>query len=263
LLDAFAAAGAEAVLHPWGGDFSQFDAAVIRGAWDYILDRDGFLDWAASVPCPLFNPLDVLAWNTDKRYLRDLAAAGVPVVPTDWSDEPGWALPAGEFVVKPAVSAGGRNSARYAGRADWDVARDHVAAIEASGGVAMIQPFVPTVETVGETGTYVFGGVVSHAINKPGVLAAGARATDELATGSFATITASPVDPALAAFAADVLAASPGPCAYARVDTVPDPSTGAPLLIELEVTEPYLFLSVAPDPAAAAALFAAPILQGT
>jgi hypothetical protein len=256
LVDAFARLGVSAELVPWGGDFSGFDAAVIRGAWDYILDRGAFLDWAGSVPCPLFNPPKVLAWNTDKRYLRELAGAGVPVVPTTWSDEPGWAFPEGEFVVKPAVSAGGRWSARYGGRADWAAAAEHVRTIEATGDVAMIQPFVPTVESVGEAGTYVFGGVASHAIHKPSVLDLGVPAGDELNASSHVTVTGRPVDPALGAFAAEVLAASPGVVAYARVDTVPDPATGRPLLMELEVTEPYLFLSRAPEPEAAADLFA-------
>lgn len=247
--------GAEIV--PWGEDMSRFDAAVIRGTWDYILDRDGFLDWAASIE-RLANPFEVVRWNTDKRYLRDLEAAGVPVVPTQWSDEPGWSLPEGEFVVKPAVSAGGRNSARYAGRAEWSVAGEHVAAIEASGDVAMIQPFLPSVDGEGETGTYVFGGRVSHAIRKGGVLVPGERASAELNMGSVDTVTGRPVAPALAAFSQNVLAAVPGPCVYARVDTVPGPD-GEPLLIELEATEPFLFLARSPDPPAAAALFAAAV----
>jgi hypothetical protein len=261
LIDAFARLGVSTELAPWGGDFSRFDAAVIRGAWDYILDRPAFVAWCESVPCPLFNPSHVLRWNTDKRYLRSLAEAGVPVVPTTWSDEPGWSFPDGPFVVKPAVSAGGRWSARYGGRADWATAAEHLRTIEAGGDVAMIQPFVSTVESVGEAGTYVFGGVPSHAIHKPSVLEAGVPAGDELNASSHVTVRGRPVDPALASFAADVLAAAPGPVAYARVDTVPDPATGAPLLMELEVTEPYLFLARAPDPSAAADLFARAVVQ--
>ena len=62
-------------------DWAAFDLVVVRSTWDYTLDRTAFLAWAAAVP-RLLNPLPVLTWNTDKHYLRDLAAAGVPVVPT-------------------------------------------------------------------------------------------------------------------------------------------------------------------------------------
>lgn len=87
-------------------DWAAFDLAVLRSTWDYPADHDGFRAWAGRVP-RLANPVDVIAWNSDKTYLRDLAAAGVPIVPTEWSD-PGEPvdLPAGEVVVKPSVGAG-------------------------------------------------------------------------------------------------------------------------------------------------------------
>lgn len=232
---------------PWGGDCSGFDAVVIRGTWDYIDARDEFLHWAGTVP-RIANPVEVLRWNTDKRYLRELEAAGIPVVPTSWGLGDGAGLPGGEFVVKPAVSAGARNSARYSGAADHERARAHVQAIEAAGDVAMIQPFMPAVESVGETGTYVVGGSVSHAIRKMSILDVGA-APGDISDGSIDRVSGVEVDPSLAAFAQKVLAASPGPCLYARVDTVPG-ADGAPVLMELEVCEPYLFLDRSPGAAA-------------
>jgi glutathione synthase/RimK-type ligase-like ATP-grasp enzyme len=255
LVAAFARLGADAEIVPWGSgtDWSRFDAVVIRGTWDYVDDREGFLAWASSLGCPVANQVDVLRWNTDKRYLGDLEGAGVPVVPTSWGAGDG--LPEGEFVVKPAVSAGARMSARYRGRADWAPAAAHVAAIEAGGDVAMVQPFVASVDTVGETGTYVFGGEVTHAIRKMGILDAGAAPSPEPTMSSVDRVGPAPVDPVLAEFALRVVAASPGPLVYARVDTVPT-ADGSPLLIELEATEPFLFLEHAPDPASAADRFA-------
>src|SRR5262249_47567110 len=96
-------------------DWPRFDLVVLRSTWDYAGRRDAFLARARSLPRVL-NPLPVLEWNTDKqRYLTDLAAAGVPVVPTEFV-APGEELdpPDGPFVVKPAISAGGRSSARFA-----------------------------------------------------------------------------------------------------------------------------------------------------
>lgn len=234
-------------------DWSRFDGVIVRGTWDYVDDRDGFLSWAASVAAVtrLANPLHVLRWNTDKRYLRELAAAGVPVVETQWSDSGrsiSW--PEGEFVVKPAVSAGARNSARHTSA---ESGRAHVDAIVAAGGVAMVQPFMPTVETAGETGTYVVGGAVTHAIRKMGMLDPGTGPDTDRSDAQVERVGPTPVDPVLARFALEVLEAAPGPCLYARVDTAPGPD-GKPLLMELEVTEPYLFLEHAP---AAAAKFAA------
>ena len=116
LIAALEAEGVEAEAAVWddpAADWSRFDLVLPRATWDYAERRDEFLAWAAGMPWVL-NPLEVLEWNTDKeRYLTDLAARGVPVVPTEFVP-PGAALepPHGPFVVKPAISAGGRNSAR-------------------------------------------------------------------------------------------------------------------------------------------------------
>jgi hypothetical protein len=87
LRDALAALGAEVALPCWDDasiDWARFDIAVLRSTWDYAERNDEFLDWAArcAAATRLVNPLDVLRWNTNKRYLADLARAGVPVVPT-------------------------------------------------------------------------------------------------------------------------------------------------------------------------------------
>ena len=74
---------------------------------------DAFLAWVAGLPNVL-NPAPVIRWNADKRYLRELADAGLPVVPTTYL-EPGdpFTPPNTPFVVKPAVGAGSKDSARY------------------------------------------------------------------------------------------------------------------------------------------------------
>jgi hypothetical protein len=240
LLAAFERLGIETDVVPWGPgrDWAAYDGVLIRGTWDYILDRGRFLAWAATV-ARLANPVEVLRWNTDKAYLQDFEAAGIPTVPTVWLAR-GDAVPAidlDDFVVKPSISAGARLSARY--RRGDDIT-GHVAAIHSAGSIAMVQPYLPSVDGEGETGTYVFGGEVSHAIRKGGILAEGQGPSESLDAGSHQQVGPRSVDPELAAFAQRVLAASP-PVLYARVDTVPGPD-GEPLLIELEVTEPFLFL---------------------
>src|SRR5690348_7423438 len=67
-------------------DWASYDAVVVRATWDYSSRHDEFLAWAAQVAAStqLANPYDVIRWNTDKRYLRELEAQGLPVVHTDW-----------------------------------------------------------------------------------------------------------------------------------------------------------------------------------
>ncbi|MDL2335376.1 MAG: hypothetical protein QFC55_05035, partial [Chloroflexota bacterium] len=86
LLEPLRALGVEARAAVWDDatvDWAAFDLVVIRSTWEYASRRDEFVAWTRSVP-RIVNPANVVAWNTDKHYLRDLAAAGVPVVPTDW-----------------------------------------------------------------------------------------------------------------------------------------------------------------------------------
>ena len=247
LLAAFDAIGMKAEIVPWGNgpEWARFDAVVIRNTWDYVFDRDAFLKWAAEVStCTrLANSLEVLEWNTDKRYLRELEAQGIPIAPTIWV-EPGEPMPRhswDDFVVKPSVSAGGWLSARYE---RGDDPGDHMHRIHATGAAAMLQPYISSIDTDGETGTYVFGGDLSHAIRKGPVLELGKPAPEDLSAGLLQSVAPAEIDPRLGAFARRVLGAAPS-VLYARVDTASGVD-GHPILLELEVTEPHLFLEHAP-----------------
>ena len=89
LMAALADAGLAPTLAAWDDqdvDWSQFGMAVLRSAWNYLDHLDEFLDWTvrAGTSTRLFNPVEVVHWNTHKGYLRQLAKEGVPVVPTAW-----------------------------------------------------------------------------------------------------------------------------------------------------------------------------------
>src|SRR2546423_6365350 len=167
LVAALAARGVEGIPAVWDAevDWNRFDLVDVRAAWDYAERRGEFLDWAARLPRVL-NPLPVLRWSTDKRYLAELEAAGVPVVPTLFL-EPGEAFeaPAGRFVVKPVFSAGGRASARYEPE-EAAAAAAHVEALHADGRAAMVQPHIDGVERAGEIALVYLGGSYSHAVRK-------------------------------------------------------------------------------------------------
>jgi hypothetical protein len=249
---------------PW----STFDLAVVRSAWDYVGRRDEFVAWARAIPCPLRNPAAVLAWNTDKRYLAELEANGIAIVPTQWGTQGdttdgnarwnGSFGDAAEFVVKPAISAGAKDALRYT-KGQHAEAKRHVERIIATGGTAMIQPYMPSVDRRGETGMLFFGGEFSHAIMKGAILARGRGAPNEVG-GLFAEERIETRTPSAAerAFAERVLAAIPFPTPlYARIDVVEDES-GNPRLLELELTEPSVFLD---RDAGAADRFAAAIAR--
>jgi hypothetical protein len=255
LLDPLAGQGIHVTAAVWddpGVDWASFDLVVLRSTWDYAQRRDDFVAWAAAVPT-LVNPADVVAWNTDKRYLRELAAAGVPVVPTSWV-EPGdfWASPLdGEWVIKPAVSAGSIDTGRYnlADLAHRDLASAHVARLQAANRLVMIQPYLPAVDSYGETAVLYLDGAYSHSIRK-GPLLMGPD-LGEAGLYKEETISSRLPTPAELKVAEAALAVVPGGAdrlLYARIDMIPG-LDGEPLLVELELTEPSLFLGTAPGAA--------------
>ena len=253
LLAPLAARGIAAVPAVWDDptvDWSGYDLVVPRSTWDYPDRRDVFVRWAHAVGPRLANPAEVLAWNTDKTYLTVLSDAGLPVVPTTWVP-PGsaWDAPVtGEVVVKPAVGAGSIDTGRYdlAERGQHALAVALVARLHAAGRTVMVQPYLAAVDSHGETALLYLGGRYSHAVRKAPMLDGPATAL----AGLYRPETITPREPSAAelAVAERVLSQAPGPLLYARVDLIPD-ADGAPLLVELELAEPSLFLGTAPGAA--------------
>lgn len=214
-------------------DWSSFDAVVVRSVWNYLDRRQEFLTWAHQVESvtKLLNPAAVLELNTDKTYLRDL---GVPTVPTHWSAKnlPHWE----EYVVKPAISAGARDTIRTT---DRSTAQAHATALEATGRTPMVQPYLDMVEAEGETSLLYFNRRFSHAIRRTPMLTQGMTLADN-ARGEVRAPAPDQVE-----LAEKVLDAIPQALLYARVDLVRLPD-GTPAVIELELTEPYLYLRYVP-----------------
>jgi hypothetical protein len=232
-------------------DWTSYDLAVLRSPWDYVPRRDAFVAWAHRVP-RLLNPADVVAWNTDKRYLDELTSAGVPVTPTTFVP-PGstWTPPAkGEWVVKPTISAGSQDTGRYHLPSQAGLAVAHVERLTTAGRTAMIQPYLAAVDTDGETSVLCLPDAsgeltFSHGARKGPMLTGPDEGTIDPG-GEVIT----PREPTAAqlAVAAKALEAIPGGAKrllYARVDLIPGPD-GEPLLVELELTEPSLFFRTAP-----------------
>ncbi|MFM9697424.1 ATP-grasp domain-containing protein [Streptomyces europaeiscabiei] len=252
LVRALGEAGADAAAVHWddpAADWAGYDLVVIRSTWDYSWRAAEFVAWAekADAATRLANPAGVVRWNTDKRYLGDLAGAGVPVVPTAYL-APGETveLPvAHEYVVKPTSGAGARFAARYTPDRRETAVR-HVERMHAEGLTAMVQPFVTSIDTDGERALQFFGGRPLHASRKGAVLAPGtAYDADKIAHPDLEPWTPTEAELAVAERA---LAAVPGEpeLLYARVDLVTG-EDGQPCVMELELVEPNLFLWLHPD----------------
>jgi glutathione synthase/RimK-type ligase-like ATP-grasp enzyme len=193
------------------------------------------------------NPAAVLAWNSDKRYLARLAAGGVAIPHTAWTDRVTReqvdamfdATGADRLIVKPVVSGGAWKTKRL-GRGD---------ALEGTpDGAAMIQPYLPAIETEGETSLLFFGGQFSHAVNKRPVAG---EFRIQVEFGGVYTQVDPP--PEAIALARQVLAAIDEPLLYARIDMVPG-DDGRWLLMEAELIEPDFYLGQDPGAGAKFAL---------
>lgn len=253
---ALRALGLDVAVWAWddaGAAWDEADLVVIRSTWDYAPRRAEFCRWAEEVGrrTPLHNPPEVVRWNTDKHYLAELAAAGVPVTPTVWL-EPGddVRLPeAEEVVVKPAISAGARDTTRHRRGGGDQAAVDAAADLLAEGRSVMVQPYLGAVDTEGETGLVFVDGAFQHAFRKHALLAPDAGATDELfAPERIEAVTAGPREREVAASVLEAMPFAAGSMLYARVDLAPGP-TGEPVLMELELVEPALFFAECEAPA--------------
>ncbi|MFD5158769.1 RimK family alpha-L-glutamate ligase [Streptomyces hawaiiensis] len=251
LVDALREAGADAVAVHWddpSADWAAFDLALIRSTWDYSWRAEEFTAWAerCGKATRLANPVGVVRWNADKRYLGQLAQAAVPTVPTRYF-APGdpVVLPADrEYVVKPASGAGARYAARYPA-GERDAAVRQAERMHAEGFTVMVQPYLSSIDTHGERALQFFGGHLLHASVKGAVLAPGTPYdADKVAHPDLR-----PWEPTAAelAVAEQALAAVPGgtELLYARVDLVTGPD-GEPCVMELELIEPNLFLHLHP-----------------
>lgn len=254
LVDALTQRGVEVSRPRWDDIdvvWSGFDAAVVRTTWDYAPRRNDFVAWAvaASAATRLWNPADVLRWNTHKSYLLELEERGAPVVPTAWLgrgdrialadvlDHRGWKT----AIVKPAVGASSHGLFRVDAAAIGS-AQAQLDRLLAEGD-ALVQPYLDAIEHTGELSVVIVDGEVSHAVRK------------RPASGDFrvqpslgGTAERAEPDRPTQALARWVVEATGVELLLARIDLIPD-ATGALQLVELEATEPNLYLSAVPDAA--------------
>ena len=235
---------------PWTDpdDLSYYDLVLPLVAWGYHHQYGPWLRLLNRFDAeglPVANPPSLLWWNSDKTYLTQLAAGGVPTVETieaERLDHDSLAAAAQRFgtpelVVKPPVSASAAGTHRIR-------VGDSLPAAE-QGRRMMIQPFVPSIASEGEYALILFDGAHSHTVVKRPK--SGDFRVQEHLGGVTLPATAPPGAVELAQRA---LEAAPAPATYARVDVVHGPG-GQLQIMELELIEPALFLEHAPDDGAA------------
>lgn len=224
-------------------DWSSYRLAMLSSTWDYHERPEEFRRWlrGAAAATRLRNPLELLEWNLDKRYLHELAAAGVPTIPTVWC-EPGGEAAASEevdrlgwqdVIVKPVIDLGARNLVRI----DAELVP---AMLERFAVPTMLQPYLPSVAEEGELSLVYIAGKLSHALRKRP-----ARGDFRVQPQYGGTHEGVEPPPGASEIASRAIAAAPQPPLYARVDFLSD-SAGALLVIELELIEPALYLDVEP-----------------
>jgi hypothetical protein len=242
LRDALRDAQIEAVWCVWDDAsviWSDFELVVIRSTWDYTKDRRGYLEWARGLPA-LLNPYSTIEYSTDKHYLEDLQARGHRTIATTFCDVGATPVfPDGRFVVKPTVGAGSMDAEKY-DASEHVAAATHVARLHASGRDAMIQPYVASVDEMGERGLVFIDGAFSHAIRKNAMLHV--DQVDRHSLFRLEQLTSIDPEPDAVAFAKSLMSEPPfHDLLYGRVDLVHGPEGWA--VMELELVEPSLFLS--------------------
>lgn len=235
----------------WDG----YDLVVVRSTWDYIERLDEFLEWTDHVgPGRLRNVPAMIRWNTDKRYLAELDGGGLPVPPTALVG-PGGAVPdfGGKVVIKPVTGAGARDTGVFD-----DESRDQAIVLleklGAQGENAMIQPYIPWIDERGEKALVFFGGLHAYTLRKKAFLPESGVAPlregtkvaekmydEDLVTLSEATDQEVELGEKTIAWLARRFGSIP---LYARIDMVSS-SAGEAILMEVEVTEPSLYLELA------------------
>jgi glutathione synthase/RimK-type ligase-like ATP-grasp enzyme len=247
LLDAFESLGLVAAIRPWdGGDWrlASGDVCVIRSTWNYVDKRDEFAVWRRAVASRgrLVNPLDVIEWNIDKKYLVELQSRGAPTVPTVLVaagvarrlEEHFGAFGCEELVVKPTVGAGSSGLEIHS----LEDLEPTASGVRSWPYDVLLQPLVPAIRTEGEWSLVFVAGAFQHAIRKRP-----ARGDIRSQPEFGATVTAEAPPSYVLAAAEQTIVAGPE-TTFARIDLVDNGGTA--LLMEAEYIEPQLFLEGQP-----------------
>jgi glutathione synthase/RimK-type ligase-like ATP-grasp enzyme len=226
-------------------DWHNAGICVLRNTWDYHLNPDAFLRWAGQVASTttLVNPLQLVQWNLDKKYLLDLESRGINIVPTvalekqstpslhQLLEEHNWE----RAIVKPSIGLATSGVKKVdTTNGGIEAGQEHLEKLLVNGD-ALLQPYMESIETYGERSLVFIAGQYSHTVRKTPfqIMAVAGQAGETLAAS---------VDQEIQ-FAKEAIEKLDQTPLYARVDIIPDNENGYRLM-ELELIEPSLFFSL-------------------
>jgi hypothetical protein len=232
VLEAFRRAGCQVDSLPWNdpnSDWSACDVALLRSTWDYPRHAEAFRAWLLKTAAQtvLWNPLEVALWNLDKRYLKDLEAKSVPIVPTIFTADLS-KVPWRRFVIKPTVSCGSFLTKAFMAE-DRGAAESFLSELGRTHE-PMIQPYMASIDAEGERSVVWIAGDFTHTLRKSPRFSGDSEAVSSAYAPSLEEIEV----------AARAIWAAPVPLLYARVDLMRS-DNGRLLVSELELLEPSLF----------------------
>lgn len=250
--------GAEADSLVWRDedvDWAGYDLLVLRSPWDWVEQPAAFAAWLDRVGAltTVLNPPALVRWNMDKRYLEELGAAGVAVVPTvfaEGEDALTAALDAADtehVVLKPVIGAGSAQTGLF--RRDDPAALALGREILAGGGTVMVQPEVPELSESREKALYTIDGAFTHAVAKGALLARGGGLRGGVYQENPQLVPVSEHERRFAEHTLATIAQVSGeerPPLYARIDTVDSAAHGL-VLLEAELFEPTYNLHLVPE----------------
>lgn len=228
-------------------ELARFDLALLGTPWDYTEAKDEFLIRLADLEAAgvaVCNPVEVVRWNSDKLYLQHLERRGAVTIPTLWPDRAGPADIMAAFerfgtdrvVAKRRVGAGAIGQDSFTRDAppadDWSIDQP-----------AMIQPFLPAIQSEGELSFIFIDGQLSHTLIKRAT--AGDYRIQSLYGGREEVIQPSADDRSAAENIMALLPFSQPPL-YARIDMVRR-TDGRLAVMEAELIEPYLYPEQGPE----------------
>lgn len=225
-------------------NWTQFTHLLIKSPWDYFDRYPEFLVWCnyiKSLGVKVFNNLDTILWNSDKKYLLDIQKKGFHIVPTFFIEK--GQVPdlegcfqqfdTDQLVIKPTVSGGSKNTLKLE-KNNWGSQKSTIDTFLESEDY-MVQPFIQEIASVGEFSYLFFNGHFSHAVLKSAK--PGEFRVQHYFGGQVQQIKPSSYQLHYLQKIVDELA---GETLYARVDGIW--IEGVFYLMELELIEPYLFL---------------------
>lgn len=231
-------------------DWNAFDAVIIRSPWDYQQDASLFMKVLEEIDrssARLENALDLVRWNIDKTYLKELEEKGILIVPTIWGEHlKNNQLPEAfeqfsnqELIIKPTISANADDTFRVKRDLDPEVEAEILCTFHSRS--FMIQPFMKSIIAEGEFSLFYFGGEYSHSILKtPGK---GDFRVQEEHGGILTSV--EPETKLLQRAKQTMASLEPQPL-YARADFVRTADNDFALM-ELELIEPSLYFNMDPD----------------